>query len=518
MYQHIILARILFSVGASCLIFSLVFGWVSFSVPDWLQFYERNKLLDNKLSNENFDLLKKFGLWYKCIFSTDSNDFICTVWNNDAPSFVRVAQVLVPFGLILGCLSLLSTCVGFMCRGALISIMIFSALFAFLSFIFITIGATVFATESLVYVERLRLNNNENPRRWGMWLLVPNLILSFLTSLCFITASLLNWCDYRNMEVTGILSHNVDKYNGSVYKAPSESNTTSVIKAQYPHQDYPNTCYQISGLNNNNNNQQNPMGYPPPPSYAALVNPSYQPTPPGLFGYSRSGSPTMNLMHQHTNFDPYYPRHYMTETLEMDDLSRTNRSSRRRPRIRRQSSHRSRSNSPDESTIIDDNNQKQTQFIPIPIPYYQPQQTASTSQTTKLQTPMISSNNNPSSISYIVPQSKQQYMEETVQPNTKVTNMLKYGTVQPSLMVSNPSQPVYTIAYRTNNGGNLLAPNIITGPAAATYVTATRKQISEITSLISDSDKEEDRNYQTIPKQRNSKKININEAWTWRKL
>jgi hypothetical protein len=88
--------------------------------------------------------------------------------------------------------------------------------------IFTTIGVTVFATESLVYVERLRLAINESPRRWGMWLIVPSLILSFLASLCFILASIFNWCDYRNMQVTGILSHSVDKYGGSVFKAPSD--------------------------------------------------------------------------------------------------------------------------------------------------------------------------------------------------------------------------------------------------------------------------------------------------------
>jgi hypothetical protein len=55
-----------------------------------------------------------------------------------------------------------------------------------------------------------------------MWLLIPNLILSFLTSICFFIASIFNWCDYRSMKVTGILSHSVEKYNGSVCKIPSE--------------------------------------------------------------------------------------------------------------------------------------------------------------------------------------------------------------------------------------------------------------------------------------------------------
>jgi hypothetical protein len=86
MYQHIITTQIIFSIGIGLLIFSLVFGWVSFSVPDWLQFYERNIFHNNITIDNNLNDLKKFGLWYKCIFLINSNDFTCTLWNNDAPS------------------------------------------------------------------------------------------------------------------------------------------------------------------------------------------------------------------------------------------------------------------------------------------------------------------------------------------------------------------------------------------------------------------------------------------------
>jgi hypothetical protein len=85
---------------------------------------------------------------------------------------------------------------------------------SFFSVVFTTIGVTVFANESLVYVDRLHINNNNNCRRWGMWLIIPNLALSFIASLCFILASIYNWCDYRSMQVTGILSHTADKYGG----------------------------------------------------------------------------------------------------------------------------------------------------------------------------------------------------------------------------------------------------------------------------------------------------------------
>jgi hypothetical protein len=70
------------------------------------------------------------------------------------------------------------------------------------------------------------------------------------------------------------------------------------MKKQYQYQDYPNGCYQINGVNNN---QQNPVAYPPPPSYPGAMNPGYQPTPPGLFGYSTQASPTMNQAYPKSN-------------------------------------------------------------------------------------------------------------------------------------------------------------------------------------------------------------------------
>ena len=154
MYQCFIPPRIFLAVGVGLLIFSLVLGWISFSVPDWLQYYERNtarNLSDgNPIVDENDFDQRKFGLWYKCFFSNKSNDFVCTSWKEDAPSkcnpcacqrsshcrslgFVRVAQVLIPFGLILGCLSLLSAMIGLLSRRTLVTAVLFAALFVFLN-------------------------------------------------------------------------------------------------------------------------------------------------------------------------------------------------------------------------------------------------------------------------------------------------------------------------------------------------------------------------------------------------
>ena len=89
MYQCILPPRIFLAVGVGVLIFSLVLGWISFSVPDWLQFYEHNGVKPANFSDENFQDLQKFGLWYKCTFSSSSNDFTCRLWNNDAPSRIN---------------------------------------------------------------------------------------------------------------------------------------------------------------------------------------------------------------------------------------------------------------------------------------------------------------------------------------------------------------------------------------------------------------------------------------------
>jgi len=47
--------------------------------------------------------------------------------------FVRVAQVLVPIGLALSCLSFISACFAFICIRSFITTVLFAALFAFLS-------------------------------------------------------------------------------------------------------------------------------------------------------------------------------------------------------------------------------------------------------------------------------------------------------------------------------------------------------------------------------------------------
>jgi hypothetical protein len=78
------------------------------------------------------------------------------------------------------------------------------------------------------------------------------------------------------------------------------------------------------------------------------------------------------------------------------------------------------------------------------------------------------------------------------------------------VLVSNPTQPIYTIAYRANSGGNILTSNILNGPAATTYVTATRDTSNvsraEIHSLHSDSDQDEN-HYRTFSRPNRLKKV-----------
>lgn len=105
----------------------------------------------------------------------------------------------------------------------------------------------------------------------------------------------------------------------------------------------------------------------------------------------------------------------------MDELPRSSRS-RRRSRSR----HRSRSQSPFASTIANDsnnnnNNQKQTQFIPIPVPYYQPPIQPSQPG------PVTSTNTNSQPMSYMIPQAKQQFVEDNNQLPVNISSFFFFS-------------------------------------------------------------------------------------------
>ena len=191
----------------------------------------------------------------------------------------------------------------------------------------------------------------------------------------------------------------------------------------------------------------------------------------------------------------------------MENQSRTSRTH-RRSRSRRHSSHRSRSRSPRDSSAGGNNNQdttlKQPQFIPIPVPYYQP--TPTQPSTTQISNHSTNTTTNSQPMSYVIQPPKQQFIEEFIQPTSKPTNVLAYTTNQPSLIVSKPTQPVYTIAYRANNNGPGIASNILSGPAATTYVTAARNADGEIKMLMSDSDQDE-KEYRTMHNRRRDTEV-----------
>ncbi|CAF0966356.1 unnamed protein product, partial [Didymodactylos carnosus] len=457
--------------------------------------------------------------------------------------FVRVTQSLIPIGLILGTVSLLAACIAFTSRKVFNASALFAALFSFLCFAFVIIGVTVFATESLAFTERFHTNSNS--RRYGMWLMIPCLIFSFIAALCFVVAAILNWYDYRSMKVTGILNHSADKF-GSVLKTPSDSNMTALKHQQQqlvqakplmlPHQ-YPDTCYQPGAL----------PSYPPPsyvPQLNGAINPAFH---RGLYGYSRPPSPNANLMF---NLDLNHHRHYMTENSDLEEIPKINRS-RKRSRSRRHSTHRSRSHSPRENNN-NGNNHNRPQYIPIPIPYYQPQQQQAQSShntTAQQQQPPMP---------YVIQASNQkqptQYIEEIAQtiPQSRILteakgNVLTYPALTngPLLMNGNPiqltncgqtQQPVYAISYRTNNSSMIPSNGqqiaITTGPPATPYVTTAvnpsrgmyaysqtnTEQIIEITSEDEENTIQQTQQQVGVPARRRDQNKSINEAWTWRKL
>lgn len=102
MYQCIIPPRLFLSVGVGLLIFSLVLGWISFSVPDWLEYYDVNhkslqsksETYKNTSQNDPLTDLTKFGLWRKCVYAVSTNDFSCATWNNNKPSKIFYFSII----------------------------------------------------------------------------------------------------------------------------------------------------------------------------------------------------------------------------------------------------------------------------------------------------------------------------------------------------------------------------------------------------------------------------------------
>lgn len=156
-------------------------GWIGFGVPDWQGFQRFNG------STKEF-----YGLWAYCQDQTGNFGTVCKRWptaedqlfNGSRPNFIRTSEGLITTGMILLSLGLFVAIMS----AALPMLAYLAATMAFLAFIFLVIGLPIFGRES---------NNLSQTRgdatyskRYGFWLMVPTIVLEFLSILLFLGAAM----------------------------------------------------------------------------------------------------------------------------------------------------------------------------------------------------------------------------------------------------------------------------------------------------------------------------------------
>lgn len=151
-------------------------------MPDWHAFQRYNG------STQEF-----YGLWAYCQEQSPTYGTVCKRWptaenqlfNGSRPNFIRTSQGLITTGMILLSLGLFSGIVAL-----LLPILNFAAaLLAFLAFLFLVIGLPIFGEQSNDF-SASRGDATYN-KRYGFWLMVPTIVLEFLSILCFAASGVL---------------------------------------------------------------------------------------------------------------------------------------------------------------------------------------------------------------------------------------------------------------------------------------------------------------------------------------
>ena len=185
-------------------------GWVGFGVPDWHEF---------QVSNGS--ITEYYGLWAYC--QEQSPFFVsnCKRWSDAAdqlfngtrPSFVSTAEglmttgmVMISLGLIAGAFAALLPVICFV-AGSLMAI----------GFVFLIIGLPIFGKES-DSLSQLRGDANFS-KRYGFWLMVPTIILAFISAILFFVAGVF----YQRFGFGNIASHSQSRgpYGGKRQLGPA---------------------------------------------------------------------------------------------------------------------------------------------------------------------------------------------------------------------------------------------------------------------------------------------------------
>ncbi|CAF0754168.1 unnamed protein product [Didymodactylos carnosus] len=172
-------------------------GWIGFGVPDWQAFYRYSG-----------GTQEYYGLWAYCQNQKPLFNSVCQRWhsaeqtlfNGSRPQFVRSAEGLITTGMILLTFGLVAAIVA-----ALLPLLAYvAAVLALLAFIFLVIGLPIFA-RSANNLSRNRGDYEWN-HRYGLWLIVPTIVLEFLAMVLWALAALLYQMFGYGTIVTGSLN------------------------------------------------------------------------------------------------------------------------------------------------------------------------------------------------------------------------------------------------------------------------------------------------------------------------
>jgi hypothetical protein len=154
-------------------------GWVGYGVPDWQAFRRYNG------STQEY-----YGLWAYCQEPAPTFSPICRRWsdaevqlfNGSRPNFVRTAEGLITTGMVLLSLGLVA---GFI--AAILPLLAYLAgALLLLAFIFLVIGVPIFGRQSNNL--SIQMGVASYNKRYGFWLMIPTIVLSFLAGLLFLAA------------------------------------------------------------------------------------------------------------------------------------------------------------------------------------------------------------------------------------------------------------------------------------------------------------------------------------------
>lgn len=162
--------------------FSFLLGWIGFGVPDWHEFQRYNG-----------STTEYYGLWAYCQEPAPLFNSICKRWptaadqlyNGTIPSFVKTTSGLITVGMIFLSLGLIAAAIA-----AILPLLAYLAGgLTLIGFLFLIIGLPIFGKES-DRLSDLRGDANRT-KRYGFWLIVPTIILSFIAGILFLVAGFL---------------------------------------------------------------------------------------------------------------------------------------------------------------------------------------------------------------------------------------------------------------------------------------------------------------------------------------